>query len=103
MATHGRSQLVRAALVAALSLSMTPLLTMGLATPASAAISRIPLTAGRTLSGVVGGGPVKTAAFATFRNRPNEAITGYTSTNSWDGITGVTRQGLTGLHSHTNA
>ena len=98
MATTGRNKSALAALVA--TLCLIPVLCVGTAT---AAVSRIPLTPGRTLSGVVGGGPVKTAAFATYRSRPNEAITGYTSTDSWDAITGVTRQGLTGLYTNTNA
>ena len=100
MATTGRRKSTLAAVVATVTLSLIPVLSVGSAT---AAVSRVPLTAGRTLSGVVGGGTVKTAAFATWRNRPNEAITGYTSTDSWDAITGVTKQGLTSLYSGTSA
>ena len=102
MASTGRRKFTLAAVVATLSLFSVPVLTAG---PAAAApVVRIPLTAGRTLSGVVGGGGETTAdAFAAYRGRANEVVTSYISTNSWDAITGVSKQGLTSLYSGTNA
>ncbi|BEP13263.1 hypothetical protein acdb102_15740 [Acidothermaceae bacterium B102] len=82
-------------------MSLVPVLSVG---PATASVSRIPLATGRTLSGVVGGGGESTAdAFAAYRGRANEVVTSYTSTDSWDLITGVTKQGLTQIYSGTNA
>src|SRR5690349_7751794 len=84
----------QSALAILLSLSLLTVLAAG---PAKATtVSRLPLTVGRTLSGVVGGGGEPTAdAFAAYRGRANEVVTSYTSTDSWDLITGVTKQGLT--------
>jgi hypothetical protein len=79
---------------------------VGLLTPVSAeaAVTKLALSPGRTLSGVVGaGGQSAIDAFGAFRGRPVEVITSYTSTSSWSTVTGVTRQGLTSAWNNSSA
>lgn len=72
--------------------------------PAAAAVTALPLTAGRTLSGVVAsGGQPATDAFGAWRGHPVEVVTAYTGTDSWDNITSVTKQGLTKYWVNSNA
>jgi len=103
MAGSGRRKtLVR--LVAALGSAVLASMSVAAAVPAAASVTRLPLATGQTLSGVVGGGGEPAAdAFSSWRGRPVQVITSYTSTNSWDLITGVTTQGLTQIYHGTNA
>jgi hypothetical protein len=63
---------------------------------ASAAVTPLGLTAGKTLSGSVGkGGQPAMSAFGAWRGRPVEVVTNYLGTDSWYGITNVVGQALT--------
>jgi hypothetical protein len=64
---------------------------------ASAAVAIQPLVAGKTLSGVIGkGGLSAVNGFGNWRGRPVDVVTSYLGTDTWQGITNVAGEGLTG-------
>ena len=63
-----------------------------------------PIVAGHALSGVVSNNGLSGAnAFGSWRGRPIEVIVNYLGTSTWDSITGVTKQGLTGYWAGSSA
>ncbi len=70
---------------------------LGINGAASAATANItPLTPGKTLSGVTGGGgQTAVNAFGKWRGRTVDVVTNYLGTDTWTGITNVAGEGLT--------
>jgi hypothetical protein len=98
--------------VGALSAALaTVLATAGVVIPtlggprAAASVAQSPgLSASKVLSGVViQGGAAAANAFASWRHQPVTAVVAYIGTDSWNSITNVAGQGLTGYWAGTSA